>query len=110
MRSLTVLLVAVVAHVGVYLIRHLGARLTRSEATASVRKLRTVITLATSIAVFTVYFTALGFFFNEIGIPLTAYLASALGHWPGRWFRLPGRGSGCGHRGDADLCRSAGRG
>jgi moderate conductance mechanosensitive channel len=77
MRSLTVLLVAVVAHVGVYLIRHLGARLTRSEATASVRKLRTVITLATSIAVFTVYFTALGFFFNEIGIPLTAYLASA---------------------------------
>jgi moderate conductance mechanosensitive channel len=77
MRSVTVLVVAIVAHIGVYLIRQLGARATRSEATASVRKLRTVITLATSIAVFSVYFAALGFFFNEIGIPLTAYLASA---------------------------------
>jgi moderate conductance mechanosensitive channel len=77
MRSLTVLLVALVAHVGVYLIRQLGTRLTRSEATASVRKLRTVITLITSVAVFAVYFAAVGFFFNEIGVPLTAYLASA---------------------------------
>lgn len=77
MRSLSVLLVAVLAHLAVMAIRWLSVRISRSEATASVRKLRTVITLATSMAVFAVYFAALGFFFNEIGVPLTAYLASA---------------------------------
>jgi moderate conductance mechanosensitive channel len=76
-RSMLVLLVAVVAHVAVWLIRQAGTHLTRSEATASVRKLRTTITLFTSICVFAVYFFALGFILNEIGIPLTAYLASA---------------------------------
>lgn len=76
-RSLTVVGVAAAAHFGVYLIRILGSHLTRSEATASVRKLRTVITLITSLAVFAVYFAAVGFVFNEIGVPLTAYLASA---------------------------------
>ncbi len=77
MRSLLVLLVAVLAHLAVWLIRYGGTHLTRSDATASVRKLRTIITLVTSICVFAVYFFALGFILNEIGIPLTAYLASA---------------------------------
>jgi small-conductance mechanosensitive channel len=76
-RSGVVVLVAITAHSVVHLIRHFGTSLTRREATASVRKLRTVITLTTSVAVFMVYFAVLGFIFNELGIPLTAYLASA---------------------------------
>ncbi len=77
MRSGLVLLVAVLAHALVWSIRLAGTRLTRSEATASVRKLRTVITLVTSVTVFVVYFSVVGFILNEFGIPLTAYLASA---------------------------------
>ncbi|MCH8478755.1 MAG: mechanosensitive ion channel family protein, partial [Wenzhouxiangella sp.] len=77
LRSLTVVGVAVLAHVGVYLIRLAGGYLTRSEATASVRKLRTVITLVTSVSVFAVYFVVVGFILNEFGIPMTAFLASA---------------------------------
>ncbi len=76
-RSGLVLLVALLAHVVVFLIRQGGIRLIRNEVTGSVRKLRTVITLVTSVSVFVVYFAALGFMLNEIGIPLTAYLASA---------------------------------
>lgn len=77
LRSLTVIGVAAAAHFGVYLIRLVGSHLTRREATASVRKLRTAITLVTSLAVFALYFAAVGFIFNEFGVPLTAYLASA---------------------------------
>ncbi len=77
MRLLSIALVAILAHLAVVLIRKLSAWLGRSQATASVRKLRTVITLATSMAVFAVYFAALGFVFNELGVPLTAYFASA---------------------------------
>ena len=77
MRLLGIALVAVLAHLAVMLIRKLSGWLGRSQATASVRKLRTVITLATSMAVFAVYFAALGFVFNEVGVPLTAYFASA---------------------------------
>lgn len=77
LRLLSIALVAIVAHLVVALIRKLSTWLGRSQATASIRKLRTVITLATSMAVFAVYFAALGFVFNELGVPLTAYFASA---------------------------------
>ncbi|MGY6630375.1 MAG: mechanosensitive ion channel family protein [Wenzhouxiangella sp.] len=77
LRLLSIALVAVLAHLAVVLIRKLSTWLGRSQATASIRKLRTVITLATSMAVFAVYFAALGFVFNELGVPLTAYFASA---------------------------------
>lgn len=76
-RTLLILGVAVALHFGVHLVRVGGERLTRSEATASVRKLRTTISLATSVAVFTMYFVAIGFILQEFGISMTAYLASA---------------------------------
>ncbi len=76
-RTVTIVVVAVVAHVGVWLIRRAGDWLTRSERTQSVRKLRTIISLATSIGVFTLYFLAVGMIMQELGISLTAYLASA---------------------------------
>jgi small conductance mechanosensitive channel len=76
-RTLMILGVVVLLHLAVHLVRVLGERLTRSEATASVRKLRTVISLGTSVAVFTFYFVAVGFILRELGISMTAYLASA---------------------------------
>jgi len=41
------------------------------------RKLRSVATLATSIAMFVLYFLAIGLILREFGVSLTAYLASA---------------------------------
>lgn len=76
-RTLLILGVVVALHLGVHLVRIGGERLTRTEATASVRKLRTTISLSTSVAVFTMYFLAIGFILQEFGISMTAYLASA---------------------------------
>jgi moderate conductance mechanosensitive channel len=76
-RTLLILGIVVVLHLGVHLVRVAGERLTRSKATASVRKLRTIISLGTSVAVFAFYFLAVGFILQEFGIRMTAYLASA---------------------------------
>lgn len=76
-RTLLILGVVVALHLGVHLVRIGGERLTRTKATASVRKLRTTISLSTSVAVFTMYFLAIGFILQEFGISMTAYLASA---------------------------------
>lgn len=76
-RTLSILAVATGAHLGVYLIRIGSGWLTHSEATASVRKLRTVVSLATSTGVFVLYFLALGFILRELGVNLAAYLATA---------------------------------
>lgn len=76
-RTLLILGIVVALHFGVHLVRVGGERLTRTEATASVRKLRTTISLATSVSVFTLYFLAIGFILQEFGISMTAYLASA---------------------------------
>lgn len=76
-RTLMILGIVVALHFGVHLVRVGGERLTRTEATASVRKLRTTISLATSVSVFTLYFVAIGFILQEFGISMTAYLASA---------------------------------
>lgn len=76
-RTLLILGVVVALHLGVHLVRVGGERLTRTKATASVRKLRTTISLATSVAVFTLYFLAVGFILREFGISMAAYLASA---------------------------------
>jgi moderate conductance mechanosensitive channel len=76
-RTFIIIAVVVALHLAVHLLRVGGERLTGSEATASVRKLRTVISLSTSVAVFTLYFLAVGFILQELGISMTAYLASA---------------------------------
>jgi moderate conductance mechanosensitive channel len=76
-RALLILAVVVALHIGVHLVRIGGERLARTSATASVRKLQTTISLATSVAVFTLYFLGVGFILRELGISMTAYLASA---------------------------------
>jgi moderate conductance mechanosensitive channel len=76
-RTLLILAMVVVLHVAVHLVRVAGERLIRGKAAASVRKLRTVTSLGTSVVVFTLWFLAVGFILQELGINMTAYLASA---------------------------------
>jgi moderate conductance mechanosensitive channel len=76
-RTLLILGVVVVLHLAVHLVRVAGERLIRGRAAASVRKLRTATSLGTSAAVFTLWFFAIGFILRELGINMTAYLASA---------------------------------
>ena len=76
-RIILVLVIAVVAHLSVIAIRHLGQRLMTADTMLRWNKLRTLAGLITSALVFTLYFGALGFVLQEFGVSLTAYLASA---------------------------------
>ncbi len=77
-RIALILLVLGGAHLLVNLVARAGERLLSLRAqTPRRRKLRSVISLATSALVFALYFIAVGFVLRELGISLTAYLASA---------------------------------
>lgn len=76
-RIIVIVVIAIVAHLAVYGIRHLGKHLMTAEAMLRWNKLRTLAGLVTSALVFTLYFGALGFVLQEFGVSLTAYLASA---------------------------------
>lgn len=68
---------AVTVHLVVIIIRR-GVKLMLHELPGwRFRKLRSIGTLATSTAVFTLYFLAIGMILREFGVSLTAYLASA---------------------------------
>lgn len=69
--------IAVLAHLFVVAIRRLSTALLHGVGDRRYRKLRSIGTLATSIAMFVVYFLALGLILREFGVSLTAYLASA---------------------------------
>ncbi|SLN39523.1 mechanosensitive ion channel family protein [Oceanibacterium hippocampi] len=73
-------LVAIVvagAHLAVRMVRGASERLMARSLDRSYSKARTVNSLATSILVFCLYFGALGWGLSELGVPLTAYFASA---------------------------------
>lgn len=67
----------VVVHFLVVSIRRLSRTVLHREGNRRYRKLRSVATLATSIAIFVLYFLAVGLILREFGVSLTAYLASA---------------------------------
>lgn len=69
--------VAALAHLLVVLIRRFSSALLHSVNDRRYRKLRSVGTLAMSVAMFIVYFLAFGLILREFGVSLTAYLASA---------------------------------
>jgi small-conductance mechanosensitive channel len=77
LRILLILAIAGGAHVLVRLVRRLGQRVMASSVSSSISKVRTVTSLSVSIAVFAMYFVALGLVLKEFGISLTAYFASA---------------------------------
>jgi small conductance mechanosensitive channel len=76
-RIAVALALAVAAHIFVRAVRMLSARAMTSGVARRSTKTRTLISLITSSAVFALYFTAFGFVLNEIGVPLSTYLASA---------------------------------
>ena len=64
-------------HFLVVVLRRISRAVLMRENNRRYRKLRSVATLATSIAMFALYFLAIGFILREFGVSLTAYLASA---------------------------------
>ncbi len=68
---------AFVAHLGVIGIRKISRSLLKSRHKYSSGKFKSVTSLLSSILIFTLYFTAIGLILKELGVSLTAYLASA---------------------------------
>lgn len=77
LRVAAVAAIAVAVHLAVLLLRRLTRSVLHWGEDRRYRKLRSVATLATSIAVFVLYFLAGGLILREFGVSLTAYLASA---------------------------------
>lgn len=69
--------VVIFAHLAVRLVRNISVRVMERTTDRSFSKVRTINSLITSILVFILYFGALGWALSELGISLTAYLASA---------------------------------
>ena len=76
-RIALVIAIAIVTHLTVRSIQHLGQRLLSNQAVLHWTKFRTLAGLVTSTVVFTLYFVAIGLILREFGVSLTAYLASA---------------------------------
>ncbi len=76
-RILVVIAVVIGVHVAVLIIRAAGKRLMTAMPRRSFAKARSLLGLLTSIAIFVLYFAAVGFVLKEFGVSLTAYLASA---------------------------------
>ena len=77
LRIVVILAIAGGAHLLVRLVRRLGQGVMASRVSTTFSKARTVTSLSVSIAVFVMYFVAVGLVLREFGISLTAYLASA---------------------------------
>ena len=69
--------IVLIAHLMVSVIRLLASRLLRLKPGKYTAKISSIISLASSALVFTLYFAAVGFILKEFGISLKAYLASA---------------------------------
>lgn len=68
--------IAIAAHLGVIIIRRLVRRILASRL-GSAAKAQTLTGFAQSLLVFVLYFGAVGFTLDELGVPLTTYLAGA---------------------------------
>ncbi len=77
LRVFALAVIVVLAHLLVVVIRRVSLTLLDRVSDRRFRKLRSVGTLATSVAMFIVYFLAVGLILSEFGVSLTAYLASA---------------------------------
>lgn len=76
-KILAIAAVAIGAHVGVLLVRRAARRLSGTGGGRSQRKVRSLVSLASSVLIFTLYFGAVGLILHQLGLSLTAYLASA---------------------------------
>ena len=76
-RVALIIAVAVGAHLGVRVVKRLGQQAMAARLAPKLSKTRTLVSLITSIVIFSLYFGALGLILSEFGVSLTAYLASA---------------------------------
>jgi len=76
-RILIIIIISFSAHILVIIIKRLSRFIFKSMAGKSVAKLMSMVSLLTSIVVFVIYFFALGYILKNLGISLTAYVASA---------------------------------
>ena len=67
----------IVVHCAVIVIRMVTRRVFAAKLDRGLSKARTITTLVSSVTVFLLYFGAVGFALNELGISVTAYVASA---------------------------------
>jgi small-conductance mechanosensitive channel len=74
--TLLIIGIAVASHLGVILVRRLGERIMTARMSSSISKAKTVTSLGISIAVYALYFGALGLVLKEFGVSLKTYLAS----------------------------------
>ncbi|MBT8386757.1 MAG: mechanosensitive ion channel family protein [Ignavibacteria bacterium] len=74
---LVIISFALVAHFSVIIIRKISRTLLSSRHKYSSDKLKSIISLLSSILIFALYFTTIGLILKELGVSLTAYLASA---------------------------------
>lgn len=77
LRILVLASLVLAVHSLVVVLRRVSRAILMREKNRRYRKLRSVATLATSIAMFVLYFLAIGLILREFGVSLTAYLASA---------------------------------
>lgn len=76
-RVIFIIAVVIAVHVIVVIVRKLGTRTMSALHKTSFAKARSIFSLLNSIAIFALYFAAIGFILKEFGVSLTAYLASA---------------------------------
>ena len=76
-RIVIILAVLAGAHVMVLVIRRFSEQLLRARLSAAFSKVKSTVSLVSSIVVFVLYFAALGLVLKEFGVSLTAYFASA---------------------------------
>jgi small-conductance mechanosensitive channel len=72
-----VIALAIGARISVLAVRKLGEWFTSIDFRRRHAKLRSVTSLVISALIFAIYFGAIGLIFTELGVSLTAYLASA---------------------------------
>ena len=76
-RIFVILAVLAGAHFSVLIIRRLSEKVLSARLSASFSKVKSIVSLVSSIVVFVLYFAALGLVLKEYGVSLTAYFASA---------------------------------
>jgi small conductance mechanosensitive channel len=76
-RVLAFLVIGLATHVVVLCIKRIAIRVSQRTTRVRLKKLQSLTTLLSSVAVFLLYFLLIGFVLNAVGVSLTAYLASA---------------------------------
>ncbi|MBC8412258.1 mechanosensitive ion channel [bacterium] len=76
-RIILIIALLAAAHFVVLLIRRFSEKILTARLSTSFSKVKSIVSLVSSIVVFVLYFAALGLLLKEVGVSLTAYFASA---------------------------------